>query len=251
MILLAIPFGLLIGMSVGSVGGGGAILALPVLVYVLGKPVNPASTASLIVVALAASVGAGSLARGGHVHLRLALLFSAPALRGGAPLPERPGWQGPDRRARRRRAHRLLRRRRRLRDRPRPHAVVRDELPPRRRDLAHDHHPHRPRRLREPHRPGHQPRHPVTAALAGSTMVGALIGSLVGERLPQQALGRGFAIVVAAVAVFLLVDTALFNGPPGSRNAARPAARDSHTPPRCACSTRSERTRIWPRCDLL
>ena len=34
--LLAIPFGLVIGLIVGAVGGGGAILALPVLVYVLG-----------------------------------------------------------------------------------------------------------------------------------------------------------------------------------------------------------------------
>ena len=34
---LAIPFGLAIGLVVGTVGGGGAILALPVLVYVLGR----------------------------------------------------------------------------------------------------------------------------------------------------------------------------------------------------------------------
>ncbi len=57
--LLAIPFGLAIGLVVGTVGGGGAILALPVLVYVLDQGVSPASTASLIVVALGASVGAG------------------------------------------------------------------------------------------------------------------------------------------------------------------------------------------------
>ena len=49
MLLLAIPFGLAIGLIVGAVGGGGAILALPVLVYVLGEGVGPASTASLIV----------------------------------------------------------------------------------------------------------------------------------------------------------------------------------------------------------
>jgi uncharacterized protein len=36
-VLLAIPFGLLIGLVVGTVGGGGAILALPVLVYVLDQ----------------------------------------------------------------------------------------------------------------------------------------------------------------------------------------------------------------------
>lgn len=77
--LLAIPFGLAIGLIVGAVGGGGAILALPVLVYVLGEGVGPASTASLIVIALAAAVGAGARAGHGHVCWRLALLFSAPA----------------------------------------------------------------------------------------------------------------------------------------------------------------------------
>jgi uncharacterized protein len=78
-VLLAIPFGLAIGVIVGGVGGGGAILALPVLVYVLGEGVGRASTASLIIVALAAAVGAGSLARHGHVCWRLALTFAAPA----------------------------------------------------------------------------------------------------------------------------------------------------------------------------
>ncbi len=78
MLLLAIPFGLAIGLIVGAVGGGGAILALPVLVYVLGEGVGPASTAALIVVALAAAVGAGARARDGQMCWRLALLFSTP-----------------------------------------------------------------------------------------------------------------------------------------------------------------------------
>jgi uncharacterized membrane protein YfcA len=82
LILLAVPLGLLIGLIVGAVGAGGAILALPVLVYVLGEGVGPASTASLIVVALAAAVGAGTHARGGHVCWRLAFTFSAPAAAG-------------------------------------------------------------------------------------------------------------------------------------------------------------------------
>jgi uncharacterized membrane protein YfcA len=80
--LLAIPFGLVIGLVVGAVGGGGAILALPVLVYVLGQGVGPASTASLIVISIAAGFGAGSLARHGQVCWRLALTFSLPAAAG-------------------------------------------------------------------------------------------------------------------------------------------------------------------------
>ena len=81
-VLLAVPFGLAIGFVVGAVGGGGAILALPVLVCVLGEGVGPVSTASLIVIAVAAAVGAGALARHGQVCWRLALLFSAPAAAG-------------------------------------------------------------------------------------------------------------------------------------------------------------------------
>lgn len=80
--LLALPFGLVIGLVVGTVGGGGAILALPVLVYVLDEGVGRASTASLIVVAIAAGIGAGALALRGHVCWRIALTFSAPAAAG-------------------------------------------------------------------------------------------------------------------------------------------------------------------------
>ena len=71
-VLLAIPLGFAIGLVVGAVGGGGALLALPVLIYVLGEEVGPASTASLIVVAIAAAVGAGALALRGHVCWRIA-----------------------------------------------------------------------------------------------------------------------------------------------------------------------------------
>jgi hypothetical protein len=80
--ILAVPFGLAIGAVVGTVGGGGAILALPVLVYALDQGVSPASTASLIVVAISASVGAGSQARHGQLCWRVALTFSLPAALG-------------------------------------------------------------------------------------------------------------------------------------------------------------------------
>jgi uncharacterized protein len=56
----------------------------------------------------------------------------------------------------------------------------------------------------------------ITLLLAGSTATGALIGTMVGGRLPQDQLGRAFAIIVTTVALFLLVDTLAFGGPPGS-----------------------------------
>ena len=81
-VVLAIPLGIAIGLVVGAVGGGGAILALPVLIYVLGEAVGPATTASLVVVAIAAGVGAGALALRGHVCWRVALTFAGPAAAG-------------------------------------------------------------------------------------------------------------------------------------------------------------------------
>jgi len=46
---------------------------------VLDEPVGPAATASLVVVSMAAAIGAGSLARHGHVCGRVALNFAVPA----------------------------------------------------------------------------------------------------------------------------------------------------------------------------
>ncbi|HEY1540522.1 MAG TPA: sulfite exporter TauE/SafE family protein [Solirubrobacteraceae bacterium] len=55
---------------------------------------------------------------------------------------------------------------------------------------------------------------PITVSLSVSTAAGALAGSILAQRVPQAALGRAFAVVVAGIAVFLLVDTLLLGGPP-------------------------------------
>ncbi len=75
--LLALPFGFAIGVSLGLDGGGGSILAVPVLVYVLGEPVKEATTASLAIVGTTALVGAADHVRGGGVRVRVALAFGA------------------------------------------------------------------------------------------------------------------------------------------------------------------------------
>jgi uncharacterized protein len=80
--LLAVPFGLGIGLLLGLLGGGGSILAVPVLVYVLGQPVREATTESLLVVGAAALVGAADRARAGLVQVRVALAFGAAAAPG-------------------------------------------------------------------------------------------------------------------------------------------------------------------------
>ena len=82
MLLLAIPFGLAIGLAVGTLGGGGSVLAVPVLVYVLDQTVPEATTASLVVVAAGAVAGGLSHARAGRVCWRHAGSFTAAALPG-------------------------------------------------------------------------------------------------------------------------------------------------------------------------
>lgn len=55
----------------------------------------------------------------------------------------------------------------------------------------------------------------LTLAMAAACAVGAVAGSHVSSRLPQRALGQGFAVMVVAVAAYLLVSAALLGGPPG------------------------------------
>jgi uncharacterized membrane protein YfcA len=81
-VLLAIPFGLAIGIAVGMLGGGGSVLAVPVLVYVLGQSVPEATTASLVVVSAGALAGGLGHARGGRVCWRHAGSFTLAAVPG-------------------------------------------------------------------------------------------------------------------------------------------------------------------------
>ena len=82
MALTAIAFGVAIGLAVGTLGGGGSVLAVPVLIYLLDQPVEQATTTSLLVVAAGAVAGGLSHARGGRVCWRHAGSFTAAALPG-------------------------------------------------------------------------------------------------------------------------------------------------------------------------
>lgn len=77
MVALAIVIGLGIGVTVGSLGGGGSILAVPALVYALGQNAHSATTASLIVVGATASAGVLANLRRGHLRVREGLTFGA------------------------------------------------------------------------------------------------------------------------------------------------------------------------------
>jgi uncharacterized membrane protein YfcA len=251
---LAIVLGLAIGLVVGAVGGGGAILALPVLIYVLGEPVGPASTASLVVVSVAAAIGAGSLARHGRVCWHLAFTFAVPAAAGSllgtiasrnvgaaalvlAFVPvmvlaavatwRRAGEEDADGGCPQAARHKVA-----LAGllvgamtgffgvgggfvivpvltlwlgTPFRRAVATSLVIICLTGLA---------ALASHLLTGSEPDPLTTAILAGSTGLGALAGTHVGERLPQALLRRGFAVLVSAVAMALLLDVLVLGGPP-------------------------------------
>lgn len=74
--LLASPLGFLIGLSLGALGGGGSILAVPVLVYAAGQTPQQATTTSLVLVTLTALIGIVPHWRAGRVRVVPGLLFS-------------------------------------------------------------------------------------------------------------------------------------------------------------------------------
>ncbi len=73
--LLASPLGFLIGVSLGALGGGGSILAVPVLVFVAGQAPSAATTTSLVVVGVASLIGAYGHWRAGRVRVAQGLVF--------------------------------------------------------------------------------------------------------------------------------------------------------------------------------
>ncbi len=74
-VLLAVPLGLVIGLAVGLLGGGGSIIAVPVLVYGFGQDVIAATTGSLVVVGLTAVAGSLGHHRAGRVRWADGLVF--------------------------------------------------------------------------------------------------------------------------------------------------------------------------------
>ena len=71
---------LLIGISLGLIGGGGSILTLPVLVYLLGFDMLSATSYSLFVVGSSSLVGGSLALKKKQADLRIALAFGAPSI---------------------------------------------------------------------------------------------------------------------------------------------------------------------------
>jgi uncharacterized membrane protein YfcA len=83
MAVLGLASGTLVGFSLGLVGGGGSILAVPLMVYLVGVPEpHVAIGTSAIAVAANAAVNLSNHARGGTVSWSCALPFAAAGIIG-------------------------------------------------------------------------------------------------------------------------------------------------------------------------
>jgi uncharacterized membrane protein YfcA len=81
--LLTIFSGSLVGFSLGLVGGGGSLLAVPLLVYVVGvESPHIAIGTSAVAVAASAALSLFTHARMDHVKWRCALVFAAAGVAG-------------------------------------------------------------------------------------------------------------------------------------------------------------------------
>lgn len=69
-----------VGLALGLLGGGGSILAVPVLVHLFDIPISTAVPMSLPVVGIAAAVGAATRWRRGELRIRTAAIFAALAM---------------------------------------------------------------------------------------------------------------------------------------------------------------------------
>jgi uncharacterized membrane protein YfcA len=75
MLSIAIPAGMLIGFALGALGGGGSILTVPVLVYLLHQSPHAATAGSLLIVGITAAGGMIAHWRAGRVRLAPGIVF--------------------------------------------------------------------------------------------------------------------------------------------------------------------------------
>ena len=68
------------GLSLGLIGGGGSILTVPILVYLFQVDAVLATAYSLFIVGLTSLVGSVSHVRLGNVHWRTAIVFGIPSI---------------------------------------------------------------------------------------------------------------------------------------------------------------------------
>lgn len=80
--VLSLALAVLIGLTLGALGGGGSVLTLPIFVFVAGIPAQEAVAMSMVVVGGTSLVGASLHWRQGNFHTKAALLFVATGMIG-------------------------------------------------------------------------------------------------------------------------------------------------------------------------
>ncbi|MFF2009503.1 sulfite exporter TauE/SafE family protein [Streptomyces sp. NPDC058195] len=79
-LIVALIAGAVVGLALGGLGGGGSVLAVPALIYLLGFTPAAATTAALLIVIATSVTGLVAHAREGHVRWRTGGLFAAAGL---------------------------------------------------------------------------------------------------------------------------------------------------------------------------
>ncbi|MGD9606489.1 MAG: sulfite exporter TauE/SafE family protein [Leucobacter sp.] len=81
-ILIALALAAVVGVSLGLLGGGGSILTVPILTYVLGMEPREAIAASLFIVGATSAVSAITHAKAGRVRWKTGILFGLAGMAG-------------------------------------------------------------------------------------------------------------------------------------------------------------------------
>ncbi len=76
-IVWVVPVALVVGVALGALGGGGAILTIPALIYLVGQDAKAATTGSLIIVGISSAIAMLSHHRAGRVRLAQGAVFGA------------------------------------------------------------------------------------------------------------------------------------------------------------------------------
>ncbi|MEU8702855.1 sulfite exporter TauE/SafE family protein [Streptomyces sp. NPDC048680] len=76
-LILALLAGAVVGLALGALGGGGSVLAVPALIYLLGFTPAAATTASLFIVTATSATALYARARAGHVRWKAGTAFAA------------------------------------------------------------------------------------------------------------------------------------------------------------------------------
>lgn len=71
---------IVMGLTLGLIGGGGSILTVPILVYLFDVDPVLSTAYSLFVVGLTSAVGSFSHFKSGNVHVKTAVIFGVPAI---------------------------------------------------------------------------------------------------------------------------------------------------------------------------